>query len=72
METPTGTLTDTLMDRVGSLIPAPDDVPIEWGHPGLSTTPPSVAIRDLAARTEALEHAMRAIVLELQALSAHN
>jgi len=39
-----------------------------WGNPLLSTTPVSMAIRDLAERTEALEDAVRAMSLELQRL----
>jgi len=36
----------------------------------LSTTPTSVAIQELAARTEALEKAVRAIALEVQKFSS--
>lgn len=37
----------------------------------LTTTPPSVVIRELAARIEALENAMREIALEVQEFAAH-
>jgi hypothetical protein len=57
------TLTDTLIDRVDKLVEARKT-------PLLSTTPTSVAVRELAARTEALENAMREIALEVQKLSA--
>ena len=51
-------LTHTLMERVNNLVHA-RDAPPEWGNPLLSTTPTSLAIRELAVRTEALEKAMR-------------
>jgi hypothetical protein len=57
------TLTDTLIDRVDKLVQASK-------APLLSTTPISVAVRELATRTEALENAMREIALEVQKLSA--
>ena len=62
-------LTDTLMERVNNLVHA-RDAPPEWGSPLLSTTPTSLAIRELAVRTEALEQAVREIALEVQKLSA--
>jgi hypothetical protein len=65
MKTPT----DTLMERVAQLVPARDESP-EWGSPLLSTTPTSIAIAELAVRTEALEKAVREIALEVQRLSA--
>ena len=65
------TLTDTLIERVNKLVPA-RDAPPEWGNPLLSTTPTSLAVRDLAVRTEALEIALREIALEVQKLSAQN
>ena len=37
----------------------------------LTTTATSVAIRELAARNEALENAVREIALEVQKLAAH-
>jgi hypothetical protein len=64
------TLTVTLMERVDKLV-QPGKPPPEWGNPRLSTTPTSVAVRELAARTEALEDAVRAIALEVQKLSEH-
>ena len=60
-------LTETLMQRVGKLVPPSRKR--EWGHPLVSTTPTSVAIRDLALRVEALEEALREIALETQKLS---
>ena len=68
MENPTGTLTDTLMDQVG----LPTDAPILWGHPRLSTTPPSVAIEALTTRIEALESAVHAVMAELEHFRAHS
>ena len=65
------TLTDTLMDRVAQLVPAPNASP-GWGSPLLSTTPTPLAIRELAVRTEALEKAVREIALEVQKLSDHD
>jgi hypothetical protein len=58
-------LTDTLMERVESLLP-PSKPPLEWGNPRLSTTPSSIAIENLALRTEALEDAVREIALRVQ------
>ena len=62
-------LTDTLTERVNNLVHA-RDAPPEWGNPLLSTTPTSLAVRELAVRTEALEKAVREIALEVQKLSA--
>ena len=61
--TPLETLTDTLIERVDRIVQAGKE-------PLLSTTPSSVAIRELAARNEALEHAVREIALEVQKLAA--
>ena len=61
-------LTDTLMERVEKLV-RPGKPPIEWGSPHLSTTPTSIAIEELALRTEALASALREIALEVQKLS---
>ena len=58
------TLTDTLIERVNSLIESGTE-------PLLTTTPPSVAIRELAARIEALQNAVREIALEVQKIPAH-
>jgi len=58
------TLTNTLMERVDNLIEAGTE-------PLLTTTPTSVAIRELAARIEALENAVREIALEVQEFTAH-
>ena len=62
-------LTDTLLERVDRLVQA-TKAPREWGSPHLSTTPTSVAIRELAAEIEALQSAVREIALEVQKLSA--
>jgi hypothetical protein len=62
-------LTDALMERVDKLVPPASRQQLEWGNPLLSTTPTSVAIRDLALRVEALEKAVREIALEVQNLS---
>jgi hypothetical protein len=56
--------TNTLMERVDNLVEADKE-------PLLTTTPPSVVIRELAARIEALENAMREIALEVQEIAAH-
>jgi hypothetical protein len=60
---------ETLMERVAKLVPTEDAGP-EWGNPLLSTTPTPIAIRELAARTEALENAVRELAIEVQRLSA--
>jgi hypothetical protein len=60
-------LTETLMQRVGKLVPPRRKR--EWGNPLVSTTPASLAIRELAIRVEALEEALREIALEVQSLS---
>jgi hypothetical protein len=60
-------LTDTLMERVGKL--GSPGGQREWGDPFLSTTPASMAIRELAIRVEALEEALREIALEVERLS---
>jgi predicted sugar kinase len=64
------TLTNTLIERVEELVHA-RNAP-EWGNPLLSTTPTSLAVRELAVRTEALENAVREIALEVQRLSARS
>ena len=51
------TVTDTLKERVDRLVHA-RKARLEWGNPLLSTTPTSLAVRELAARTEALENAV--------------
>ena len=58
-----GSLTDTLIKRVDTLVRAGKE-------PILSTTPTTVAVGELIARTEALEKAVREIALEVQKLSA--
>jgi hypothetical protein len=60
-------LTDTLMERVATLVPPSRQ--LEWGNPLLSTTPTSLAIRELALRVEALENALREVALEVQNLA---
>jgi hypothetical protein len=61
--------TDSLIERVDKLVQA-HKAPREWGNPQLSTTPDSLAIRELAAQTEALQIAVREVALEVQKLSA--
>ncbi len=63
--------TDTLIERVDALIQTGKE-PLEWGSPQLSTTPASLAVRELAAQVEALESAVREIALEVQKLSTQN
>ncbi len=58
-------LTEALVARVEELVPA-RDAPAEWGSALQSTTPRSVAIVDLAVRTDALEQAVREMALALQ------
>jgi hypothetical protein len=58
------TLPETLIERVHQLVQANK-------QPLLSTTPTTEAIGELAARTDALEKAIREIALEVQKLSAH-
>jgi hypothetical protein len=65
------TLTETLIERLDKLL-QPSNAPLEWGNPLLSATPTSFAVRELAVRTEALEHAVREIALEIQKLSAQS
>jgi len=60
---------DTLIERVDKLVRA-GKAPREWGSPFLSTTPTSLAARELAAQVEALENAVREIAVEVQKLSA--
>ena len=57
------TLTDTLISRVDKLVQASK-------RPLLSTTPTTAAVRELVARTDALENAVREVALEVQKLSA--
>jgi hypothetical protein len=59
---------DTLLERVDELVHQPSDRPPVWGNPLLSTTPTSVAIRDLGARIEAIEEAVREIAIAVQKL----
>ena len=56
-------LTDTLIERVDQLVEASK-------APLLSTTPTSVVVWELAARTDALEQAVREIAREVQNLAA--
>jgi hypothetical protein len=55
-------MADTLVERVDKLVRADKESL-------LSTTPVSVAIRELLFRTEALENAVREIALEVEKLS---
>ena len=61
------TKTHTLVERVEQLVQA-ENQPPEWGNPRLSSTPTSLAIRELAAQTEALQNAVREIAHEVQRL----
>lgn len=63
-----GAVTDSLVERVDELVHQPDERPLVWGNPLLSTTPTSMSIRDLALRIEALEEAVREIAAEVQRL----
>jgi len=56
------TLTDNLIGRVDELVLASK-------APLLSTTPTSIVIGELVARTEALEIALREIAVEVERLS---
>ena len=59
------TLTGTLIERVDELVEARK-------RPLLSTTSTAAAVGELAARTEALENAVREIALEVQRLSGED
>jgi hypothetical protein len=59
---PSETLPDTLIERVDELVQASK-------QPIHSTTSTTEAIGELAARTEALEKAVREIALEVQKLT---
>lgn len=61
------TKTHTLVERVEQLVQA-ENQPPEWGNPRLSSTPTSLAIRELAAQTQALQNAVREIAHEVQRL----
>jgi hypothetical protein len=62
---PLESLTDSLIERVDTRVKASK-------RPLLSTTPDSVAVRELAAQVNALENAVRQIALEVQKLSAQS
>jgi hypothetical protein len=57
----------TLIERVDASLHT-GDVPHEWGHPLLSTTPKSVAIQALALQIEGVENAVREIARDVQML----
>jgi hypothetical protein len=61
-------LTETLMERVQELLPA-RDTSHKWGSALQSTTPRSVAVQDLAVRTDALEQVVREMAVALQQLA---
>jgi hypothetical protein len=61
-------LTDTLMERVETLVPSTKPSH-EWGSSVLTTTPTPLAIQDLALRLEALENAVREIAREVHNLA---
>jgi len=60
--------TDNLADRLEHPVHATGKRMRVWGNPLVSTTPVSIAIRDLAERAEALEEAVREISLRLEQL----
>ncbi len=60
-------LTETLVERVQELLPD-RDTPHDWGNALQSTTPRSVAVQDLAERTDALEQLVREMAVALQQL----
>jgi hypothetical protein len=60
--------TDTFVEHVDHLILMAGKRPAVWGNPLLSTTPTSMAIRELAERTEVLEEVVRGMALELRRL----
>ena len=60
---------DVLTERVDRLIHRTGECRVVWGNPLLSTTPTSMAIRDLAERVEVLEEAVREIALQVQRLA---
>jgi hypothetical protein len=61
--------TDALTERVDHLIHRKGESLVGWGNPLLSTTPTSMAIRDLAERIEVLEEAVREIALQMERLA---
>ena len=69
MESQPKPVAETLMERLDKLV-QPGDRPLEWGNPLLSVTPQSLAIHDLAARTGALESAIREIAYEVEKLTS--
>ena len=69
MESQPNEVAETLMERLNKLV-QPVDRPLEWGNPLSSVTPQSLAIQDLAARTGALETAVREIAYEVQKLTS--
>ena len=52
------TKTETLVERVDRLV-QPRNSPRMWGNPRLSSTPASLAIRELSVQNEALQDAVR-------------
>jgi hypothetical protein len=61
--------TDALTERVDHLIHRAGESLVGWGNPLLSSTPASMAIRDLAERIEVLEEAVREIALQMERLA---
>jgi hypothetical protein len=59
---------DALMQRVDRL--AHPEKTLEWGDPLLTSTPASIAIHQLAVRTQALTVAVRDLALELETLAS--
>lgn len=62
------TKTDTLVERVDRLVQPRNSLRV-WGNPRLSSTPASLAIRELSVQNEALQDAVREIAKEVQRLS---
>ena len=65
---PSDTKPETLVERVNRLVQPRDSLRL-WGNPRLSSTPSSLAIRELAIQNEALQDAVREIAEEVQKLS---
>ena len=65
---PSDTKPKTLVERVNRLVQPRDSLRV-WGNPRLSSTPSSLAIRELAIQNEALQDAVREIAEEVQKLS---
>lgn len=67
-EPETKLISQTLVERVNELVQAVEG-PAGWGNALASTTPNTLAVADLAMRTQALEKAVLEIALEVQSLT---